>query len=44
MLDHVGLLVSDLALSKRFYAAALAPLRYALVGEWGNAAGFGADP
>ena len=42
MIDHVGLLVSDLALSKRFYAAALAPLDYRLIAEFGHAAGFGA--
>ena len=41
MIDHVGLRVSDLALSKRFYAAALAPLDYVLIAEFGQAAGFG---
>jgi catechol 2,3-dioxygenase-like lactoylglutathione lyase family enzyme len=42
MIDHVGLPVSDYERSKRFFAAALAPLGYALVMEFGEAAGFGA--
>ncbi len=44
MLDHLGLTVSDLARSKAFYAAALAPLGYSLVMEFGDHAGFGVAP
>ena len=33
MLDHIGIAVSDYARSKRFYGAALAPLRITLVME-----------
>ena len=43
MIDHVGIRISDYARSKRFYAQALAPLRYALMMEFGEVAGFGAD-
>lgn len=51
MIDHFGFGVADYAASKRFYAAALAPLGYALVMEVGAedsasgapAAGFGRD-
>jgi catechol 2,3-dioxygenase-like lactoylglutathione lyase family enzyme len=50
MIDHIGFPVSDYAKSKAFYAKALAPLGYTLVGEVGAeqtasrapAAGFGA--
>ena len=42
MIDHAGFQVSDIARSKRFYAAALAPLGYTLITEFGNFAGFGA--
>jgi catechol 2,3-dioxygenase-like lactoylglutathione lyase family enzyme len=42
MLDHIGVRVSDYERSKRFYAAALAPLGYTLVMEFGDAAGLGA--
>lgn len=42
MLDHTGINVSDLARSKAFYRAALAPLRYEIRKEHGAAAaGFG---
>jgi len=41
MLDHVTLHVSDLAASKAFYTAALAPLGYAVVMEFPQAAGLG---
>lgn len=54
MLDHVGLAVSDLARSRAFYEAALAPLGFAVYAEvaaavnssGGDAVGFGApnDP
>jgi catechol 2,3-dioxygenase-like lactoylglutathione lyase family enzyme len=42
MIDHAGFQVSDYARSKQFYTAALAPLGYVLVMEFGEAAGFGA--
>jgi catechol 2,3-dioxygenase-like lactoylglutathione lyase family enzyme len=42
MLDHTGINVSDLARSKVFYRAALAPLGYEIRKEHGSqAAGFG---
>jgi catechol 2,3-dioxygenase-like lactoylglutathione lyase family enzyme len=41
MLDHITLHVADHARSKAFYRQALAPLDYALVMEFGEAAGFG---
>jgi catechol 2,3-dioxygenase-like lactoylglutathione lyase family enzyme len=42
MIDHVGLRVADVARSKRFYTAALAPLGYVLDADYGDqAAGFG---
>jgi catechol 2,3-dioxygenase-like lactoylglutathione lyase family enzyme len=42
MIDHVTLRVSDFPRSKRFYEAALAPLGYKLLFEFGGeAAGFG---
>ncbi len=51
MIDHAGLSVSDLSLSKRFYTAALAPLGYTLLMEVSaeetggfEAAGFGLAP
>jgi catechol 2,3-dioxygenase-like lactoylglutathione lyase family enzyme len=37
MLDHIGLKVSDYAISKRFYEAALGPLGYQVVMEFGGA-------
>lgn len=48
MIDHLGLDVSDLEASRRFYEAALAPLGFAVVAEARNAAGgrvvmFGVD-
>lgn len=50
MIDHIGVLVSDFERSKHFYAAALAPIGYALVREvpasvtgHTDIAGFGAD-
>ena len=36
MIDHIGLQVSDFAKSKRFYAAALAPLGYKALMEFGD--------
>ncbi len=42
MIDHTGLQVSDLTKAKNFYRAALAPLGYGLLREFGDmAAGFG---
>jgi catechol 2,3-dioxygenase-like lactoylglutathione lyase family enzyme len=42
MLDHTGINVSDLARSRAFYLAALAPLRYRIAKEHaGQACGFG---
>lgn len=39
MIDHVGLAVSDIAASKAFYTAALAPLGYRVIEEVTNALG-----
>jgi catechol 2,3-dioxygenase-like lactoylglutathione lyase family enzyme len=44
MIDHMGVEVSDLARSKAFYRAALAPLGYRLVREFDDYAGFGMPP
>jgi catechol 2,3-dioxygenase-like lactoylglutathione lyase family enzyme len=44
VLDHIGLGVADIARSKAFYAAALAPLGYTLVMAWDDHAGFGIAP
>ena len=44
MIDHTGVTVSDVAKSKSFYRAALAPLGYTLLMEFGDAAGFGVAP
>ena len=41
MIDHTGVTVTDVAKSKAFYRAALAPLGYALIMEWEQFAGFG---
>lgn len=41
MLDHIGIDVSDIERSKRFYAAALEPLGYVMTKDRGEAAGFG---
>jgi catechol 2,3-dioxygenase-like lactoylglutathione lyase family enzyme len=43
-LDHIGLRVTDLAASKRFYSAALAPLGMGLIGESASHAAFGIRP
>ena len=42
-LDHIGLSVADYETAKKFYIAALAPLRIALIMEFPNTGGFGAD-
>jgi catechol 2,3-dioxygenase-like lactoylglutathione lyase family enzyme len=44
MIDHVSLRVSDVARSKRFFSGALAPLGYAVLADYGDAAGFGLAP
>ena len=44
MLDHLGLRVSDYQASKQFFGAALAPLGYTVLMEFGGAtAGLGAE-
>lgn len=43
MLDHVTLRVHDLATSRAFYAALLAPLGYAVIADYPEAIGMGAD-
>ena len=42
MLDHLGIKVSDFARSRDFYVAALAPLGYEVVMDFGVFAGLGA--
>ncbi len=44
MIDHTSVTVSNIAASKAFYRAALAPLGYTLLKEFGPAAGFGIAP
>ena len=51
MIAHIGLVVSDIERSKQFYAAALIPLGYQMVREYGvtparpvASAGFGEPP
>jgi len=44
MIDHTGVTVSKIEPSKAFYRAALAPLGYAMLKEFGPAAGFGIAP
>jgi catechol 2,3-dioxygenase-like lactoylglutathione lyase family enzyme len=41
VIDHIGINVSDVARSKRFYEAALAPLGYKVRMEFPEGAGFG---
>ena len=43
MLNHVSIGVRDLARSKRFYDAALAPLGYACLSQSPDALGYGGD-
>jgi len=43
VIDHVGLEVSDLAASRAFYVAALAPLGVAPIMDFGGACGMGTD-
>jgi len=42
MIDHVTLHVSNIERSKAFYLAALAPLGYKMMMDYGKAVGFGA--
>ncbi|CAN5300178.1 hypothetical protein BH10PSE9_BH10PSE9_06630 [soil metagenome] len=42
-LDHIGLSVADYETAKKFYLAALKPLRIGLIMEFPNTGGFGAD-
>ena len=44
MIDHSGVSVSDVAKSKAFYRAALAPLGYTVLMEFEQFAGFGVAP
>jgi catechol 2,3-dioxygenase-like lactoylglutathione lyase family enzyme len=44
MIDHTGVGVSDVQRSKAFYGAALKPLGYELLMEFGDYAGFGVRP
>jgi catechol 2,3-dioxygenase-like lactoylglutathione lyase family enzyme len=41
MIDHMSIVVRDLETSKKFYAAALAPLGYSLMMEFPGVAGLG---
>lgn len=43
MLDHVSIGVSDIARTKRFYDAALAPLGYKCLSEGADSLGYGTD-
>jgi catechol 2,3-dioxygenase-like lactoylglutathione lyase family enzyme len=43
MLDHIGIPVSDVARSKQFFVAALAPLGYKVIMDFGEAVGMGAE-
>jgi catechol 2,3-dioxygenase-like lactoylglutathione lyase family enzyme len=43
MLDHIGFSVSDLAASRAFYVAALAPIGIGIEAEFGEHIGFGRD-
>jgi len=42
MIDHIGIDVSDYKRSKEFYSAALHPLGYKVVAEYGDSGGLGA--
>ena len=44
MIDHTGLYCTDVACSKAFYKAVLAPLGYAIIREYDEFAGFGVPP
>ncbi len=42
MIDHIGIHVSDYQHGKQFYSAALSPLGYKVIAEYGDSAGLGA--
>ncbi len=44
MIDHVSLLVKDLAASELFYSSALAPLGYVPMMKFGQVVGYGVPP
>jgi catechol 2,3-dioxygenase-like lactoylglutathione lyase family enzyme len=44
MIDHTGVAITDIAKSKAFYRAALAPLGYAVIMEFDDAVGLGVPP
>ena len=44
MIDHISLHVTDIAKAKAFYAAALAPLGYTILMDFGHAVGLGVAP
>ncbi len=46
MIDHIGIHVSNYQRGKDFYSAALSPLGYKVIAEYGDTAGLGAhgDP
>ena len=43
MLDHISLGVSDIARTRRFYDAALAPLGYRCLSDGADSLGYGRD-
>jgi catechol 2,3-dioxygenase-like lactoylglutathione lyase family enzyme len=43
MLDHISIGVHDLARSRRFYDAALKPLGYTCLNDYGSTIGYGGD-
>ncbi len=43
MIDHIGIDVSDYQRSTEFYSAALSPLGYKVIMEYGESAGMGAE-
>ncbi|MGL6290887.1 MAG: VOC family protein [Silanimonas sp.] len=43
MIDHISIGVSDIARSRRFYDAVLAPLGYTCLSEGGDSLGYGED-
>lgn len=43
MIDHLGITVNDYKRSKEFYSAALHPLGYKVIAEYGDSAGLGAE-
>ena len=43
MIDHIGIPISDIARSKQFFIAALAPLGYKVIRDLGEAVGMGTE-